>query len=76
MKNVVSKLGNECHCYMMQNQGALCLGADMERAMKNAELLENLARIYCHALATREQIITLPKSAMKYFAEMRKLRFR
>jgi glutamate-1-semialdehyde 2,1-aminomutase len=73
--NVVGKLGNACHCYLMQNHGALCLGADMKRAMKNAELLENVSQIYYHALATGEQIQKLPPSAIDYFAEMRKLRF-
>jgi L-ribulose-5-phosphate 4-epimerase len=73
--NVVGKLGNACHCYLIQNHGALCLGADMKRAMKNAELLENVSQIYYHALATGEQIQKLPPSAIDYFADMRKLRF-
>jgi glutamate-1-semialdehyde 2,1-aminomutase len=73
--NVVAKLGNACHCYLIQNHGALCLGADMKRAMKNAELLENVSQIYYHALATGEQIQKLPPSAIDYFADMRKLRF-
>ena len=48
----------------------------MKRAMKNAELLENVSRIYCQALATGQQIQKLPPSALEYFAEMRKLRFK
>ena len=74
--NIVGKLGNACHCYLLQNHGALCLGADMRRAMKNAELLENAAEIYYHALATGEHIQKLPPSAIDYFADMRKLRFK
>lgn len=74
--NVVDKLGNACHCYLIQNHGALCLGADMQRAMKNAELLENVSQIYYHALATGEPVQELPPSAIDYFAEMRKLRFK
>jgi glutamate-1-semialdehyde 2,1-aminomutase len=74
--NVVGKLDNACHCYLIQNHGALCLGADMQRAMKNAELLENVAQIYYHALATGAQIQKLPSSAIDYFADMRKLRFK
>ena len=73
--NVVAKLGNACHCYLIQNHGALCLGADMQRAMKNTELLENVAQIYYHALATGAQIQKLPPAAIDYFADMRKLRF-
>lgn len=74
--NVAAKLGNACHCYLIQNHGALCLGADMKRAMKNSELLENVAQIYCHALASGKQIQNLPPSALDYFADMRKLRFK
>jgi len=74
--NVIGKLGNACHCYLIQNHGAISLGADLPRAMRNSELLETVARIYYQALATGEKIQTLPKSAIEYFAEMRKLRFK
>ena len=76
VNNVRTKLENACHCYLIQNHGALCLGADMERAMKNAELLENVAQIYYHALASGGEISTLPQSAIDYFADIRKLRFK
>jgi len=74
--NVTGKLGNACHCYLVQNHGAISLGADMPRAMRNTELLETVARIYCQALATGEDIQKLPPSAIDYFADMRKLRFK
>jgi L-ribulose-5-phosphate 4-epimerase len=74
VKNVVAKLGNECHCYLIQNHGALCLGADMDRAVRNSELLENAAKIYYYALTTGQEITTLPPAAADHFAEMRKLR--
>ena len=74
--NVIGKLGNACHCYLIQNHGALCLGADMRRAMRNAELLENVAQIYHHALATGEKIEQLPPAAIDFFAEMRQSRFK
>lgn len=76
VQNVVSKLSNQCHCFLIQNHGALCLGSDMERAMQNTELLENLARIYYHALATGLDVDELPDGASNYFDEMRKSRFR
>jgi len=76
VQNVIAKLCNQCHCYLIQNHGALSLGSDMERAMKNAELLENVARIYYHALATGLDISELPADAIEHFAEMRKLRLR
>jgi len=74
--NVTAKLGNNCHCYLIQNHGAICLGADMPRAMRNAELLETVARIYYQALSTGEKIQKLPPSAIEHFAQMRKLRFK
>jgi len=74
--NVTSKLGNGCHCYLIQNHGALCLGADMKRAMRNSELLEHVARTYHHALTPGKEIHKLPPSAIDYFADMRKLRFK
>ena len=76
VNNVIGKLGNKCHCYLIQNHGALCLGADMKRAMKNSELLENVAQIYYHALASGEAISRLPPPAVDFFADMRKLRFK
>jgi L-ribulose-5-phosphate 4-epimerase len=76
VQNVVEKLGNQCHCYLIQNHGALSLGADMERALLNAELLENVARIYYHGLTTGLDISELPDAAIEHFAYMRKLRFR
>ena len=76
VQNVIGKLGNQCHCYLIQNHGALSLGSDMERAMKNAELLENVARIYYHAMATGLDVDELPANAIAYFDEMRKLRFK
>jgi len=75
-KNVAGKLGNQCHCYLIQNHGALCLGTDMVRAMKNCELLENVAKIYYYALVTDQKISTLPQDAIDHFAEMRKSRLR
>jgi hypothetical protein len=48
----------------------------MQRAMRNSELLENVAQIYHHALATCGEIQKLPPSALDYFADMRKLRFK
>jgi L-fuculose-phosphate aldolase len=76
VQNVVGKLNNQCHCYLIQNHGALSMGSDMERALKNVELLENVARIYYHALATGLDVNELPDGAIDYFDEMRKLRFR
>jgi len=74
--NLIGKLGNQCHCYLIQNHGAISLGADLPRAMRNAELLETVARIYYQALKTGEDIQKLPPAAIEHFAHMRKLRFK
>ncbi len=76
VNNVISKLDNKCHCYLMQNHGALSLGPDMQCAMKNAELLEHVATIYYRALASGEEVQELPSAAIDYFADMRKSRFK
>jgi len=76
VQNVVRRLDNNCHCYIIQNHGALCLGANMNRAVKNTELLENVARIYYYGLISGQQITTLPDAAIGHFSDMRKLRFR
>jgi len=37
VNNVICKLGNKCHCCLIQNHGALCLDAEMQRALKNSD---------------------------------------
>jgi ribulose-5-phosphate 4-epimerase/fuculose-1-phosphate aldolase len=46
----------------------------MERALKNAELLERVAQIYYYALITGLEITRLPESNVKQLIEMRKLK--
>ncbi len=72
--NVTSRLHNKCYCYILQNHGALCLGKTIEQALKNAELLEKVAKIYYHALATGQEITRLPESSVQQLIEMRNLR--
>jgi L-ribulose-5-phosphate 4-epimerase len=60
LENVVSKLGNRCHCYLLQNHGALCVGRDLDKTVTYVELLEKTASIYYRALATGKAITTLP----------------
>lgn len=73
-QNVVSKLGNNCFCYILQNHGALSLGMDIDQAWKNAELLEKVAQVYYFALTTGKKITTLPKDAVDQIYQMRKYR--
>ncbi|HNU90389.1 MAG TPA: class II aldolase/adducin family protein [Spirochaetota bacterium] len=64
VENVVSKLGNRCNCYILQNHGALSLGQTMEKAFANMELFEKAATVYHHALCTRRAVSTLPESVV------------
>ena len=72
VKNVVSKMGNNGVCYILQNHGALSLGKSLDQAWKNAELLEKVARIYYYALTTGRKITTLPEDAVEQIYKMKK----
>jgi L-fuculose-phosphate aldolase len=61
LENVVANLGNRCHCYLLQNHGALCVGRDLDKTVTYVELLEKTACIYYRALATGRPITTLPE---------------
>ena len=60
-ENVSSKLDNNCHCYILQNHGVLCLGNSMDQTCLNAELLEKNAAIYAEALSTGNDVTLLPE---------------
>lgn len=62
MENVISKLGNRANCFLLQNHGALSLGADLFKAKRNAELLEKCAQVYYCALSTGKEITILPQN--------------
>jgi len=62
--NVAAKLGNGCNCYLIQNHGALSLGADLARAYVNTGLLEKTAQVYVMALATGRPFSTLPEPGL------------
>jgi L-fuculose-phosphate aldolase len=61
LENVVSKLDNRCHCYLLQNHGALCVGRNLEKTVSYVELLEKTASIYYRAIATGRPVTTLPE---------------
>lgn len=71
VQNVIKKLGNHCHCYILQNHGALNLGRDIDHAWKNTELLEKVSKVYYAALLTGREISTLPRSTLDYYKKMR-----
>ncbi|SRR5579885_395487 len=64
-EGVVSKLTNRCHCYLIQNHGAMCVGRDLETTFTYVELLEKTAEVYSLALATGQPITTLPPAAVR-----------
>ncbi|RJP85102.1 MAG: class II aldolase/adducin family protein [Desulfobacteraceae bacterium] len=70
-QNVSSKLGNQCHSYILQNHGALILGSDLEIALKNTELLEKSAKVYHYALTTGKHITFTPQSSIDHFKHLR-----
>ncbi len=71
VNNVSKKLANQCHCYILQNHGALTIGSNIKKAMKNAELLEKAAKVYYYVLSTGKEFTTLPESTINLFKELR-----
>ena len=72
IQNISRKLDNKCHCYLMQNHGALNLGSTLEKAWLNVELLEKTATIYQGALATGNEPTLLPDDIVNLLIEVRK----
>lgn len=64
-------VANGCFCFIMQNHGALNLGRNLKEAMRNAELLEKIAKVYHSALSTGLPITTLPENALTFWEEVR-----
>jgi L-fuculose-phosphate aldolase len=62
--NVARKLANRCHCYILQNHGTLCIGADLDKTFTFVELLEKSAHIYMQALATGKTVTILPEKTV------------
>ena len=60
-QQVASRLQNGGACYLLQNHGALSLGANLEQAFYRAELLEKCARVYYYALCTGREITRLER---------------
>ncbi len=61
LDHVVEKLSNRCHCYLLQNHGALAIGPNLDKTFTFVEMLEKVATIYIQALSTRKPITTLPE---------------
>ncbi len=72
VENISGMLDNKCHCYLMQNHGALNLGSTLEKAWLNVELLEKTATIYQGALATGHKPTLVPDDIVNLLTELRK----
>jgi len=57
------------HAFLMKNHGAVCLGKSLDKAVKNAALLEKLAHAYYHALATGKKVFALPEETAMLLSE-------
>ena len=68
--NLTPLLSNHAHCYILQNHGAISLGSDMEKAVRNAALLEKVAEIYYRALATGLPVSELPTDIQDFLAAL------
>ena len=60
-ENVAGKLENGSNGYIIQNHGALCTGATLDKAWLNVELLEKTAQTYLDALSTGGKATVIPK---------------
>ena len=60
-QHVASKLSNGSNGYIIQNHGALCLGATLNKAWLNVQLLEKTAQAYLDALSTGRPVTLIPK---------------
>ncbi len=65
VEKVVKVITNGCQAFIMQNHGALCLGATIKKATKNVAFLEKVAHVYYHALATGKPISEIPKDKVE-----------
>jgi ribulose-5-phosphate 4-epimerase/fuculose-1-phosphate aldolase len=68
--NLAPLLDNRANCYILQNHGALNLGTNMEKAVRNATLLEKSAEIYYRALATGLPVHELPADTQTLLAAL------
>jgi len=72
IENLRGKLSNNCHCYLIQNHGALNLGATLDKAWLNVELLEKTAKVYYGAQSTGNEVTLLPDDIVSLITELRK----
>ena len=65
LNNIGSAVKNNCNAFLLQNHGALLLGVDMEKAVRNVKLLDKVAQSYYLAMTTNKPISELPENITK-----------
>ena len=61
LKNTIARhIRDHSNAYLLQNHGALCLGADVEQVAHNVEILEKCALAYLLALCTGNKVSRIP----------------
>ncbi len=70
--NTAKLLENTCHCYLIQNHGALTLGPTLDQAWMNVEFLEKTAKVYQGALATGNKVNQIPDDIIELMKALRK----
>ncbi|HOD28014.1 MAG TPA: class II aldolase/adducin family protein [Syntrophales bacterium] len=70
--NVAARMDNHAHAYIIQNHGALLLGADLAEAWLNAELLEKACQVYACALSTGAPVSPLPEAFQNVIRDTRR----
>lgn len=70
---IAKHVKNHNNAFMMQNHGALTFGHNMERAVRNVEILEKCALAYLLAICTERKVSKIPLAVREVaFAKLRK----
>ena len=65
LNNIAAAVDNNCNAYILQNHGAMSLGMNMEKAVRNVKLLDKVAQAYYLALTTNKPISPLPSKIVE-----------
>jgi len=65
LNNIAVAVENKCNAFILQNHGAISLGMNMEKAVRNVKLLDKVAQAYYLALTTNKPISRLPEKIVE-----------
>ena len=71
-RNVEAKLAGGANACIIQNHSIVAVGASVDQAVLNAELLEKVAHIYYLALSSGKQVGELPPESVRLIEMIRK----